>query len=212
MFPLPLTYLGIDMNIQRALLPILALVLFVCGTAQSQTYYVATNGNDGRNQGQATNRNTPWRTIQRALNLAGSGSTIIVLDGRYFTHANFIRSNVTLRSERKEGAFIEGSITGEDLSFLTIDGFEIANFREDAPQSKGVQINRCHNITVRDCRVHDCRGGGISIDQSDQILCEWNIVYRNAFWNPDQHSGISIYQPQQRTADRPGYDLSLIHI
>jgi len=185
----------------------LLLLLFVCGSVQSQTVYVAPFGVDSRTLSQASNRNTPYKTIQTALNRAPSGSTIVVLDGTYFTNANFVRNNVRLRSERKEGAYIVGSITANDLSFITIDGFEISNRRTDAPQTKGVQVNRCHNITVRDCRVHDCRGGGISIDQSDQILCEWNIVYRNAFFNPDQHSGISIYQPQQRTADVPGYDI-----
>ena len=117
---------------------------------------------------------------------------------------NFVRSNVTLESERREGAFIVGSIYAFDLSNLTVDGFEVSNRRPDAPRSKGVAFFRCHNLTVRDCRVRNCRGGGIAFDQSDQILCEWNIVHRNAFFNPDQHSGISVYQPQQRTADQTG--------
>jgi parallel beta-helix repeat protein len=56
--------------------------------------------------------------------------------------------------------------------------------------------------------VRDCRGGGISFDQSDHLLCEWNIVYRNAFWDRDQHSGISVYQPQRRGPDdSSGYDI-----
>lgn len=177
--------------------------------ASAQTYYVAPNGNDGRTNAQAQNRSTPFRSIQTALNRAASGSTIVVLDGRYWGHFNFVRSGVTLKSERREGAFIIGSIYGNDKSFLTVDGFEIANRRPDAPRSKGVAFNRCHNVTVRDCRVRDCRGGGIGFDQSDQILCEWNIVYRNAFWNPDQHSGISVYQPQVRTDDKPGYDIKI---
>jgi parallel beta-helix repeat protein len=187
-----------------------ALLIFACSFAQelvAQTYYVATNGVNTRTRAQAQNRNTPYRSIQTALNRAESGSTIVVLDGTYWGQFNFVRSNVTLRAERKEGAFIVGSIFANDLSFIRVDGFEVSNRRPDAPRSKGIAMNRCHNVVVRDCRVHDCRGGGIAIDQSDQILCEWNIVYRNAFWDPDQHSGISIYQPQRRTTDKPGYDV-----
>ena len=187
---------------------VLAVALFCCGSlANAQTFYVSPNGNNTRTNAQAQNRNTPFRSIQTALNRASSGSTIVVLDGMYWGHFNFVRSNVTLQSERREGAFIVGSIYGDDLSSLTVDGFEISNRRPDAPRNKGVAFNRCHSVTVRDCRIHDCRGGGIAIDQSDQILVEWNVVFRNAFWDPDQHSGISIYQPQRRTSDRPGFDV-----
>lgn len=189
----------------------LCLLLFVlqwdCGIAQSQTYYVATHGDNARHRGQAQNRNTPWRSIQTALNRAVPGSTIVVLDGTYWEHVNFKRREVTLKSEHREGAFLVGSIEGNDLPYLTVDGFRLSNRRPDAPRSKGISFNRCHSVTVRDCRVHDCRGGGISFDQCDQILCEWNIVFRNAFWDVDQHSGISVYQPQQRVGDRPGFDV-----
>ena len=185
----------------------LIFAFLICSVADAQTYYVSPDGLNSRHRGQAINRSTPWKSIQVALNRAESGSTIVVLDGMYWGHFDFRRPNVTLRSERKEGAFIVGSIFANDLRDITIDGFEVSNRRPDAPRTKGIGINRCHSIVVRDCRVHDCRGGGIAIDQSDQILCEWNIVYRNAFWDPDQHSGISIYQPQQRTADLPGYDV-----
>ncbi|QEG22975.1 right-handed parallel beta-helix repeat-containing protein [Mariniblastus fucicola] len=191
-------------------IPLAALLLFslwFCETLNAQTYYVAPNGNNNRTNAQAQNRNTPFRTIQTALNRAREGSTIVVLDGTYWGQFNFVRSNVTLEAERKEGAFIVGSIFASDLSFLRVDGFEIANRRPDAPRSKGLSFVRCHDVVVRDCRVHDCRGGGIAFDQSDQLLCEWNIVYRNAFWDPGQHSGISIYQPQRRTNDAPGYDI-----
>ena len=188
---------------------LVAFLLTACFSidVDAQTYYVSPDGDNSRTNAQAQNRNTPFRSIQTALNRAATGSTVIVLDGTYWGHFNFVRSGVTLESDRREGAFIIGSIYGDDLNFLTVDGFELANRRPDAPRSKGIAFNRCHNVTVRDCRVHDCRGGGIAIDQSDQILVEWNVVYRNAFFNPDQHSGISIYQPQVRTTDRPGYDI-----
>ena len=191
----------------KCLLLSLFFMQFQSEIALSQTYYVSPHGDNARHRGLASNRSTPWRSIQTALNRAESGSTIIVLDGRYWEHVNFVRDNVTLEAERREGAYLIGSIQAHDLSGIRIDGFELSNRRTDAPRSKGIAFDRCHDITVRDCRVHDCRGGGINFDQSDQILCEWNIVYRNAFWDPNQHSGISVYQPQQRVADRPGYDI-----
>ncbi len=187
----------------------LAVILFASSAEalSAQTFYVSPDGNNRRTNLQAQNRNTPLRSIQTALNRARSGSTIVVLDGLYRGHFDFVRSNVTLRSERQEGAFIVGSIYGLDLDNLRVEGFEVSNRRADAPRSKGISLERCHSVTVRDCRVHDCRGGGISFDQSDQILCEWNVAFRNAFWDPAQHSGISVFQPQRRTADRPGFDI-----
>lgn len=189
------------------LLPGLLVLFLLTESLVAQTYYVSSSGNNRHTNAQAQNRNTPLRNIQSALNRARSGSTIVVLDGSYWGHFNFVRSNVTLRSERKEGALIIGSFYSQDLNNLTIEGFEITNRRADAPRTKGISFVRCHTVAVRDCRVRDCRGGGISFDQSDQILCEWNIVHRNAFFNPDQHSGISVYQPQRRTQDRGGFDV-----
>lgn len=46
----------------------------------SQTYYVATTGNDGNN---GTSPATPFLTIQRAANLASAGTKIVVAPGVY---------------------------------------------------------------------------------------------------------------------------------
>ena len=94
-------------------------------SVRAQTYYVGTNGNNTRTNAQAQNRNTPFLSIQTALNRARSGSTIVVLDGTYWGNFDFVRSSVTLKAERKEGAFIVGSIHASDLSFIKVDGFEL---------------------------------------------------------------------------------------
>lgn len=172
----------------------------------ADTFFVSPNGNDFGDRATATNRNTPWKTIQRALNSAYPGDTVVVTSGTYYGHFNMPRSGrpgevITLRSENKEDAQIIGSITAEDVSYIAIQGFDLSNRRTDGPTTKGINFRRTHHVTIRDNRVHDCRGGGISVDQSDWILVEWNIVHHNAFWDPDQHSGISIYQAQYRGSD-----------
>jgi len=108
--------------------------------------------------------------------------------------------DITIRSERHHGARLFGSFTIADQSYVTITGFDISNFSSSG-QTKGIDFVRCHHVTVRTCRVRNCFGGGIGFDQSDWILCEWNVVHNNAFFNPDQHSGISVYQPQYRGND-----------
>jgi len=176
----------------------------------AETFYVSTNGFDSRSSNVARNRNTPWRSIQHGVNQARAGDQIVVLNGTYWEQVFFNRSGragaqIALRSENREGARVIGSIGGNDVSYIRVDGFEVINRRLDAIQSKGITFNRCHHLEVRNNRVHNCRGGGISIDQSDSILIEWNITHHNAFYNPDQHSGISVYQCQRRGGGTSGF-------
>ena len=181
----------------------LFLSLLLVSTTCADTIYVANNGNDGRSRGQAQNRNTPFQTIQRGVDQAFAGDRVVVLNGTYREYVSLRRSGtrgavIELASENREGARIVGSIEGYDKSHIKIQGFDVSNRLVDAPQSKGIVFVRSHHITIRDNRVHNCRGGGISCDQSSWLLIEWNIAIANAFWNPDQHSGISVYQPQDR--------------
>ena len=190
---------------------IIFLLLTVCSWSLvsqvgfADTLYVATNGNNQRSRSQAQNRSTPWQTIQRACNQARPGDEVVVLPGEYNQNVRIRKSGqagseITIRSERHHGARLFGSFTIEDQSYITITGFDVTN-SSSTGQTKGIDFVRCHHVTVRTCRVRDCFGGGIGFDQSDWILCEWNIVHHNAFFNPGQHSGISVYQPQYRGND-----------
>ena len=193
---------------------LMATILFVgiAATASADTFYVSNSGNDFRDRATATNRNTPWKTIQRALNSAFPSDTVVVLRGTYYGHVRFPRSGrsgapITLTTENRDDVQIIGSFLGEDISHIVVQGFDLSNRRTDGPTSKGISFNRTHHVTIRDNRVHDCRGGGISVDQSDWILIEWNIVHHNAFWDPGQHSGISVYQAQHRAEDSGAFGI-----
>ena len=185
----------------------ICLVTLMAGSAMAETYYVGTNGLNGRTARTASNRNTPWRSIQRGMDAARAGDTIVVLDGTYWenivvTNSGNENNLIRLEAENQHGALIVGSITGFGIRYLVIDGFRITNRRTDAPQSKGLFFGFSHHLTIRNNRVFSCRGGGISLDQCDWLLVEWNITHHNAFFDPDQHSGISIYQPQEAFAGR----------
>ncbi len=180
-------------------------LLLASHQCHADTLYVGTNGNNTRSRSQVQNRSTPWQTIQRAVNAANPGDSIVVLAGNYFERVRLNRSGrrgqeIELRSEIREGARLVGDISAEDQSYITISDFDVSNFSQTG-QTKGISFVRSHHVTVRNCRVRDCWGGGIGFDQSDWILCEWNIVHGNAFNDPNQHSGISVYQPQYRDSD-----------
>ncbi len=178
---------------------------------EAATYYVGTNGSDSRSNSQAQNRSTPWRNIQRAVDAAGGGDTVIVLVGTYHENISINRSGypggeLHLKAESREVARIVGSISASDQQYLRIEGFDVSNYGTHG-LTKGIALTRCHHVTVRDCRVRECFGGGIAFDQSDWILCEWNVVHQNAFGDPAQHSGISVYQPQYRGDDSRTYGI-----
>jgi len=182
-----------------------ALIISASTTCLADTLHVATNGSNHRSRVQVRNRATPWRTIQHAINASAPGDTILVLSGVYTERLRIRKSGragseIVLRSESREGARLIGDIFIQDQSYIVIDGLDVTNAGLTG-QTKGINFTRCHHATVRNCRVRDCRGGGIGFDQSDWILCEWNIVHGNAFNDRNQHSGISVFQPQYRGSD-----------
>jgi hypothetical protein len=61
-------------------------------------------------------------------------------------------------------------------------------------------------ITVRNCEVSDCCGGGIFANHVDYLTFENNIVYRCAFWSANGNSGLSVYQPTA-IDDSTGYKI-----
>jgi len=64
--------------------------------------------------------------------------------------------------------------------------------------TQGIVFFDAHHITITNNLVRDSFGGGISFNGSDSILIEGNTTSGNAFFSPDAHSGISIFQPQRR--------------
>ena len=81
--------------------------------AAGNTYYVATNGNDGS----TGSNSSPFRTIQRGVNAAQAGDTVVVKSGTYYERVVMPNSGtsanpITLQGE--SGAIIDGNqrITG----------------------------------------------------------------------------------------------------
>ena len=166
------------------------------------TYFVSPNGSDNFNEEQSQNRATPFQSIQRAVDAARAGDTVIVLDGTYneeifLRHSGNAGEEIVIRAENQEGARLLGFIHGRDVSYITIDGFDVTNSNDDVI-TQGIVFFESHHITVSNNLVRDSFGGGIAFNQSDSILIEGNTTSGNAFFSPDAHSGISIFQPQRR--------------
>lgn len=187
------------------------LVGLVADTATARIIYVRDSiGDDSRSVEEATVRETPLKTIQRGVDLAEPGDLVFVQAGTYREHVRIRRSGapgnpITIAGTQPGTSRIIGSIGGIGVRYVTVRNLNISNSEiPDIPQElwplevvdpKGIYFYLSHNIRILNNCVHHCRGGGMAINQSDNIWITGNLVYANAALVPTDNSGISVYQP-----------------
>ncbi len=143
--------------------------MVLCGRAShAATYYVATTGSDS-NPGTSA---APFATLQKSVNAAGPGDTIIVGDGTYgptggllsfgvtINKAGTASAPITLEAANKWGAKLDCQLTchsyinfGASSAYWVVKGFEIVNgvwggFFSNSGGGSHVLIqgNHIHNI------------------------------------------------------------------
>lgn len=142
-------------------------------TAEVSNLYVASNGND-RNPGTVQK---PFRTIQRAADLAVPGTTVHVLPGTYVEAVNITRSGTSnARIQFVSDAHWAAKVTGDGTTsdafmvrqadYVDIVGFEVTN--ESGYQ--GIELygsndralgNHVHNVWAHGC-TDSLGGAGIN--------------------------------------------------
>jgi hypothetical protein len=133
---------------------------------ETQTYYVAPNGDDS-NPGTA---NRPWQTIQHASDSMVAGETALIRNGVYYAqvkteHNGSVTSgSITFSAYPGENPVIDGAgvVTGNngfgiDHSYIRILGLEIRNWPDN-----GIIGRKAGYLEISDCRIHDV-GGGIGL-------------------------------------------------
>ena len=140
--------------------------LLAAAQLTAATYYVATNGNDNNPGSQSQ----PFRTVQRGVNAAAAGDTIIVRDGRYtgscsggsgyaitINKGGTASAPITLKAENKWGATLDGTGCHSSIylyggaNYWVIEGFIIAN-----ASWGGISSNSgAGNITIRRNRIEN---------------------------------------------------------
>lgn len=132
------------------------------GSTTGASLYVATNGSDANNGAQST----PFKTIQKAANVANPGTTIYVADGVYsecvtISRSGTVNARIVFKSTNKWGAKVNG--TSSSFRFKIADGtqyIDIVDFDIFGPQAGsgnaqyGVLIYGQHN-RVMGCHIHD---------------------------------------------------------
>ncbi len=186
---------------------------------QAATYYVSPQGNDSNPGTQLQ----PWRTVIYAVKQVKAGDTVLVADGTYQGPVIITRSGepgayITLKSINLLGAKIEvANGTGKAdgikaaANYLTIDGFEIY---DKAPGNghlgNGVTVYENHHVNILNNEIHGFGGSGIQAGRFDYVHIENNVVYNNAKYDPNQKSGISLWQA--RAVDSAsGYHIIVRH-
>jgi xyloglucan-specific exo-beta-1,4-glucanase len=162
------------------------------------TYYVSPAGNNS-NSGLSPSK--AFRTIQFAADFSAPGDTILVMDGEY-NESVHIRSSgtpfgwITFKSMNRHGAKITNTWSNaiyinDPIGYIVIDGFELV-----APATYGSGVSSsggAHHVTVRNCWAHHCGESGISLNDGDYRVAEYNIVHDNGWLMPYCGSGISMY-------------------
>lgn len=87
-------------------------------------------------------------------------------------------------------------------SYVTLDGFEIAGAGQvdnSDQANNGISIlsaggNFPQNITIINCRIHDCPYNGILIQQADYLTITQNKLFNNSLYSSLDGSAINIQQ------------------
>lgn len=104
----------------------------------------------------------------------------IVVDG-----IEFEGNNMNLTHEAALAAYEHKNAGGNDTYLY---GFYNTNGITMDGKSGAFPI---HHVTIRNCKIHDFSGGGISTMYSDYITIEDNVVYNNCWFTMYACSGIS---------------------
>lgn len=170
----------------------------------------------------------PFKTIQKGVDVAIAGDTVLVRDGFYREESDPHQAGVRFRKSGAPDAWIKvaaypGShpqVTSptwatfrlEEVACIEVAGFDISTEKVEGQTDPNLQRNegggiyavRAHHIWMHHNRVHDCGGGGIGSAYSDYLTVENNEVFRNAFFSIYDCSGISLWENEDFD-EKPGY-------
>lgn len=163
-------------------------------------YYVSTSGNDSAS---GTSLSSPWRTGQKAANVAVAGDTIYFRDGSYagFTVINSGNPGnyITFKNYGTENVIIDaqlGKVPGTNVqddvinlsnrSYIIIDGFNITGNTAASGTHTGrahvnVEMGPSSFIILQNCKISFSWGTGIGIyNEAHDIIVQGCRIFENA--------------------------------
>ncbi|MHB8252366.1 MAG: right-handed parallel beta-helix repeat-containing protein [Acidiferrobacter sp.] len=154
----------------------MGLALVTPGAGTGQTYYVATTGSDSNN---GLSPQTPFLTIQHAIETVGPGGTVEIMGGTYtggitIDHPGTAAGWIIMEPYQNQQVIIDGSNTMDDVFFYNSTG---------APtywEMKGLTIVNAQQYTVQisvpDVKLVDNDISGSADDLVKLVQAAHNVV------------------------------------
>lgn len=137
------------------------------------------------------------RSIQTAINLADTGSTIVVQSGTYLESNLLIDKTLQLRGVGRpiiDGKHSRDVIKVFKADRVEISGFEIINSGKSYTEEfSGIKVEESSDCIVRDNRLHD-NNFGIYLANTHRCLVEVNVISGVVGNEADTGNGIHIWQ------------------
>lgn len=175
---------------------------WVCGAeplepAYSPTLYVATDGSDDAD---GRSPETPFRTLQRAVDEAGAGDVVWVRGGVYGADVEFRRSGVpgrpiVVESFPGECAVFDGRglERTQRIRLLGVRHVVVRNLVVRNSPTEGIFLMASHDVVISHVRSHHNRASGILSMLGDRNLFAFVVVHDNVDWPFGSNAdGISI--------------------
>jgi Dockerin type I domain/Protein of unknown function (DUF1565) len=163
-------------------------------TSGATTVYVDASAAPG---GSGTS-GSPFQTIQQGINAAAAADTVMVAQGTYNEHIDFIGKSITVQSTDPaaqsvvDGTIVDGTSTGTVVTFAAgegsgavLNGLTIRNGQSTGTASShggGIDIQNA-SPQVLNCVVTGCHtatdGGGIAIVGNSSPLIQGNTIVLN---------------------------------
>jgi hypothetical protein len=165
----------------RTPLALLALSWCLCGPAGAATYYVSPGGADANPGGQAA----PWKTLQKAGDVAAAGDDVIVLPGTYagFRPRQSGTAQAPLRFLAQAGVVVNAAgpsnsngdgIWVRNVEYVVIDGFECTGTPRAGVAVQGEPDANVDGVVVRRCHCHHNARWGIFTAFARDLVLEDN--------------------------------------
>ncbi len=141
-------------------------------TVTSTREYVFVSQNRGSDNNNGLTRNTPVKSIKKALELAVNYKNIILLDGEYNESDLTIKYDLTLKGEN------DATLTGA-TSFLTNNNFVLKNLKITNLSGNIFIKGNNSTLSVQNCIFNDNKVSGLM--EGDSIVISKSIFTNNNF-------------------------------
>src|SRR5215470_17250815 len=196
----------------RVLVIVLAVLLrlgVAVDTSSAATYYVAPSGNDAN----AGSQGAPWRTLQKAGDVAVAGDVVNVLPGTYvgFRPRNSGTAQAPVRFLAQSGVVVTSpgasnsngdNIWVRDVDYIVIDGFESTAAPRAGIAVQGEPDANATGVVIHNCVCHNNTRWGIFTGFARDLLIEGNETSYSSI----EH-GIYV----SNSGDRPTVRRNLVH-